>query len=125
MIERLCQIFSRERIEPNCFLTSNQRIYSLIVENKEKSKVDLLDRKFFKNRFDEEQLSHSVCVALGYSEMKKVKNIILAGVDGEESIASRFSLVQRAIDNISKNIPIYSFTPTRHAVPLKLIHSII
>ena len=124
-IERLCQIFSRERIEPNCFLTSNQRIYSLIVENKEKSKVDLLDRKFFKNRFDEEQLSHSVCVALGYSEMKKVKNIILAGVDGEESIASRFSLVQRAIDNISKNIPIYSFTPTRHAVPLKLIHSII
>ena len=57
--------------------------------------------------------------------MKKAKNIIIAGVDGEESLASRFSLVQRAIDNISRNIPLYSFTPTRHKVPLKLIHSII
>ena len=30
---------------------------------------------------------------------------------------------KRAIDNISKNVPLYSFTPTRHTVPLKLIHS--
>ena len=124
-IERLCQIFSRERVEPKYFLTSNKRIFSLILENKEKSKVDLFDRKLFQNRFDEDQLSHSVCVALGYSEIKKAKNIILAGVDGEESMASRFSLVQRAIDNISQNISLYSFTPTRHNVPLKLIHSII
>ena len=124
-IERLCQILSRERIEPNFFLTSKKRIKSLIIENKEKSKVDFFDMNLFKNRFDDEQLSHSVCVALGYSEIKKAKNIIIAGVDGEESLASRFSLVQRAIDNISKNVPLYSFTPTRHTVPLKLIHSII
>ena len=124
-IERLCQIFSRERIEPNLYLTSNKRIYSLIMENKKEPNVDILDCNLFKNRLDEEQLSHSVCVALGYSEIKKAKNIIIAGVDGEESLASRFSLVQRALDDISKNTSLYSFTPTRHTVPLKLIHSII
>ena len=41
-IERLCQILSRERIEPNFFLTSKKRIKSLIIENKEKSKLIFL-----------------------------------------------------------------------------------
>ena len=95
------------------------------MENKKEPNVDILDCNLFKNRLDEEQLSHSVCVALGYSEIKKAKNIIIAGVDGEESLASRFSLVQRALDDISKNTSLYSFTPTRQTVPLKLIHSII
>ena len=59
--------------------------------------------------------NHSVCVALGYSEIKKAKNIIIAGVDGEESLTIN-SLWFKTIDNISKNVPLYSFTPTRHTV---------
>tara|TARA_Y100001970_G_scaffold294300_1_gene450085 strand:- start:3223 stop:4788 length:1566 start_codon:yes stop_codon:yes gene_type:complete len=124
-LERLCQVLSRLRSEPSQYITSDKKIYSVLLEKNKDSKVCFIDEKTLNNELSSDQIRHSVCVAMAYSSLNGAKDIWLAGVDGEESLVSRFSLVQRAIDTISKNIPIYSLTPTRHFLPLKLVHSIV